>query len=111
MLPRREKGVVTKQRTPRSRIMAMLSYLGILCLVPLIFNQSDEYVDFHARQGIVLWTWGVLSILALHVPVVGPFFFSFSAMVIGLLSLVGLVSVLLSRAWRIPGIGVIATKL
>ncbi|WP_085440052.1 hypothetical protein [Magnetofaba australis] len=99
---------VTTKRGMRSRTMALFSYLGILCLVPMLFNRDDAYVQFHARQGVVLWTWGVLSILALHVPIAGPFFFSFSAMVIALLSLVGICSVLLARAWRIPGVSIVA---
>ncbi|MBF0154037.1 MAG: hypothetical protein HQL64_09890 [Magnetococcales bacterium] len=112
-MPNPENGhkVVHRQRSLRSRINAMFSYLGILCLIPLILNRDDEYVHFHARQGTVLWTWATLSILALHIPVIGPFFFSFSAMLIALLSLVGILSVLFSRAWKIPFISVLAGRI
>ncbi|MEO5370390.1 MAG: hypothetical protein H7833_10025 [Magnetococcus sp. DMHC-1] len=104
-------GFVKRQRSLKSRINALFSYLGVLCLIPLIMNKDDEYVHFHARQGTVLWAWATLSILALNVPVIGPFFFSFSAMLIALLSLVGIVSVLFSRAWKIPFISVLATHI
>ncbi|MBF0426455.1 MAG: hypothetical protein HQL66_11630 [Magnetococcales bacterium] len=105
------QGVIYRRRSPRSRLYAMFSYLSVLCLVPLILNKDDEYVHFHARQGTVLWVWMTLSILALHIPVIGPVFFSFSALLVALLSLVGIVSVLFSRAWRIPLISALASKI
>ncbi|MBF0621345.1 MAG: hypothetical protein HQL54_05410 [Magnetococcales bacterium] len=91
--------------------MAMLSYLSVLCVVPLVLNKEDEYVYFHARQGLVLWIWGVISIFAMHIPVIGPFFFSFSATVIAALSLIGMVSVVLGRAWRLPIIYILSSRL
>ena len=98
---------------PRSpfRLMAMFSYLGVLCLVPLIFSRNDEYVNFHARQGLVLWVWGVLAIFSLHIPIIGPFFFSSSVFFITVLALVGVLSVLLSRTWQLPVIGAFSQKI
>ena len=57
--------VVHSEGTPRSRFMAMLSYLGVLCLVPLIRNREDQFVDFHARQGLVIWIIGIFAIFML----------------------------------------------
>lgn len=95
---------------PRSRWMGFLSYLGVLCLIPLIFGRNDEFANFHARQGLVLWIWGVLAIFSLHIPILGAFFFSSSVFFILFLSFVGLVSVQFSRMWRIPVIGMLAGK-
>ncbi len=95
----------------RSRVMASLSYLGILCFVPLLLDRDDEFVQFHARQGLVLWMWGVLAIFALSAPGVGKWFFSFSGMAILAFSAVGLISVLLQRAWRLPLIHAVADSL
>ena len=90
--------------------MALISYLGVLCLVPLIFNRDDEFVDFHARQGLVLWVWGVLSIFSLHIPIIGPFFFSSSVFFITVMVLAGLVSVLLSKRWKLPIVSLFSHK-
>lgn len=94
----------------RARMMGLFSYLGVLCLIPLIFNRDDPFVHFHARQGLVLWIWMVLAIFSLHIPVLGAFFFSSSVFFITVLTLFGVVSVLLSRMWRIPVIGTLAGK-
>ncbi|MBF0423328.1 MAG: hypothetical protein HQL73_10085 [Magnetococcales bacterium] len=95
----------------RSRVMALMSYLGILCLVPLVFNRDDEYVSFHARQGVALWIWGVLAILGLYVPGIGHMFFNFSILAITFLSLMGMVAVIFDRAWRLPFVYNLAMKL
>ena len=92
-------------------VMAAFSYLGMLCLVPLIFSRNNAYVDFHARQGIVLWSWSVLAIFSLHIPIVGPFFFSSSVLFILLLALMGLLSVFMTRTWSLPIISLLAKKL
>ncbi|CAK0747830.1 Magnetosome protein MmsF [uncultured Gammaproteobacteria bacterium] len=95
----------------RARVMAAFSYLGILCFVPLLFGRDDEFVQFHARQGLVLWMWGVLAIFALALPGIGKWFFSFSGLAIMAFSALGLVSVLLQRAWRLPLIHEISRRL
>ena len=95
----------------RARVMAAFSYLGILCFVPLLLNRDDEFVQFHARQGLVLWMCGVLAIFALSLPGIGKWFFSFSGLTIMAFSALGLISVVLQRAWRLPLIHVVADRL
>jgi uncharacterized membrane protein len=55
--------------------MLILSYLGILALIPLLTEKEDAEVQWHAKHGIVLlvaWIvlWIVLFIIGM-VPVVG----------------------------------------
>jgi uncharacterized membrane protein len=103
--------LLSYEATVKTRFLAMLSYLGILCLVPMLVNTEDEYVNFHARQGLFLWMWGVLAIFGLYLPVVGRLFFSISAILIVLFSLIGILSVMLTKAWKFPFIGIWAEKL
>ncbi|MBF0626528.1 MAG: hypothetical protein HQL82_17210 [Magnetococcales bacterium] len=103
--------MLKKKRTNRSLFMALISYLGILCLVPLFVNDGDEFVNFHARQGMVLWIWSVLAILSLHLPVIGAFFFSSSVIFILMFSTLGMLSVVLTRAWKLPFVGQMAARL
>lgn len=95
----------------RSRIMGAMSYLGILCFVPLMMNDGDEFVYFHAKQGLVLWIWSVVALFALYVPGIGKAFFNTSATVVLVLSVIGLISVLLKKAWKLPLIHGIADKI
>ncbi|MBF0306800.1 MAG: hypothetical protein HQL38_12470 [Alphaproteobacteria bacterium] len=95
----------------RSMLMAGMSYLGILCFVPLMMNKDDEFVHFHAKQGLVLWMWSVLAMFALHLPGIGKFLFGLSSMAVVVLALVGLVSVGFRRNWKLPIISSIAPLL
>ncbi|MBF0127294.1 MAG: hypothetical protein HQM02_08800 [Magnetococcales bacterium] len=88
-----------------SKMMAALSYLGILSLVPLLVNKDNVYVRFHARQGIILWIWEVVAIYTLVVPGVGRAFFSISGILCFAFSVIGLISVVMGRAWKLPLIG------
>lgn len=56
-------------------LMLVLSYLGILALIPLLAEKEDREVQWHAKHGLVLFgawlaVWIVLTILA-NVPVLG----------------------------------------
>ncbi|MBF0373262.1 MAG: hypothetical protein HQL39_07555 [Alphaproteobacteria bacterium] len=95
----------------RSMLMAGMSYLGILCFVPLMMNKDDEFVHFHAKQGLVLWMWSVLAMFALHLPGIGKFLFGLSSMAVVVLALIGLVSVGFRRNWKLPIISSIAPLL
>ena len=60
-------GAVSQNRT----IMIVLSYLGILALIPLLVEKDDKEVQWHAKHGLVLmvaelFLWIVISI------VIGP---------------------------------------
>ncbi|CAK0761234.1 Magnetosome protein MamF [Gammaproteobacteria bacterium] len=101
----------TQSPPARRRMMAIFSYLGVLCLVPLLFNQEDDFVAFHARQGLLLWMWGVLAIFALYLPGIGPYIFSGSTFLILAGSGFGILSVLLDKCWNLPGIHTLVAKL
>lgn len=61
----------------KNKGMGVLSYLGILVLIPLLAgNKKSQYVKFHTNQGLVLfivsavidlldgeWVWGLHSII------------------------------------------------
>lgn len=60
-------------------IMVVLSYLGLLALIPLLVEKNDQEVQWHAKHGLVLLVaeialFIVLSILGAiigHIPVIG----------------------------------------
>ncbi|HIJ38755.1 MAG TPA: hypothetical protein HPP80_07635 [Rhodospirillaceae bacterium] len=92
----------------RGQLMAAMSYLGILCFVPLLMSKDDEFVYFHAKQGLVLWMWSVLAMFALHLPGLGRWLFGFSSMAVVVLSVVGLAAVAFRRNWRLPLVSSVA---
>jgi uncharacterized membrane protein len=46
-------------------IMVVLSYLGILALVPLLVEKGDPEIQWHAKHGIVLMVTEIILFIAL----------------------------------------------
>lgn len=95
----------------RAMVMAAFSYLSVLCFVPLVMARDDEFVQFHARQGLIIWMCGVLSLFALHVPVLGKWVFGLVSMGVVVFSVLGLASVLFQRAWKLPLVSWVADRI
>ena len=53
--------------TTKSKVLACLSYLGILILIPLIAARDDEFVQFHVRQGAKLTIFGIIILSVVNV--------------------------------------------
>ncbi|SRR5258706_4954557 len=58
-------------------IMLVLSYLGILCLIPLLVKKDDPDVQWHAKNGTALfgaevaWVIVVVIVTLLRIPLLG----------------------------------------
>ncbi|MGN7612215.1 hypothetical protein ACQZV8_09045 [Magnetococcales bacterium HHB-1] len=100
-----QKKTLSKESGLPSKVLASMSYLGILALVPMVLNRDDSYVNFHARQGIIIWMWEVIAIYCLFLPGIGRLIFVSSSFLCLLFSIIGLISVFLNRAWRLPIVG------
>ena len=50
-----EKKVTTGASGSSENVYAILSYLWILCLIPVLMKKEDEFVKFHAKQGLMLF--------------------------------------------------------
>ena len=48
-------------------IMIVLSYLGLLALIPLLVDKDDREVQWHAKHGLVLTVFEVVVFIALQV--------------------------------------------
>lgn len=54
-----------------NKAMAALSYIWILCLIPLLLKRSSKFVQFHAKQGVVLFIVEMLVGLLMWIPIFG----------------------------------------
>ena len=57
-----------------SRTFGALSYLSILFLLPYFLRRNDEFAMYHAKQGLVLLVFGVLSDILSAIPGIGWIF-------------------------------------
>lgn len=94
-----------------SRFLAAISYLGILCLVPIILRTKNDYVRFHARQGLVLFIVEIIFTLIWVIPFIGWVIGFLGWLLCFVLSVLGLVKTVAGREWRIPILNKFATKI
>ena len=88
-------------------LYAAMSYLLFLVIVPLLTRRTDPFVNWHARQGLVILLGFILaSILSASFPAVGNLLFLL--LLIG--NVVALVLTLQGRSWRVPGVAQLADK-
>ncbi|MBI5002691.1 DUF4870 domain-containing protein [Candidatus Woesearchaeota archaeon] len=92
-------------------VFGILSYLGILVLIPLLIKKDDDFVHFHAKQGLImLIVWIAVSIISM-IPFLEWIFGSVLYVVLGIVSLIAIIKVLMGEKWEIPVVSTYADKL
>lgn len=89
--------------TSDSNLMAALSYLWVLSVIMFIVKKDDEFVMFHAKQGLVIFLISFLTFF----PFLGLLVF-FGCLV---LIVIGFSKAYQGEKYKIPVIGDLAEKL
>lgn len=98
----------TKKEGPN--MVAILSYIGILVLIPLLAVKNDEFVKYHAKQGLVLFIAEIATIFVSWIPILG-WLIGFLAGIIWLaLAIMGILNVVKGEKKQLPLIGKFADK-
>ncbi|MFA5260670.1 MAG: hypothetical protein WC450_05520 [Candidatus Omnitrophota bacterium] len=90
------------------KVFALLAYLSILCIIPLVFKKDNEFVLSHGEQGLVIFI-GEVSVFILSI--IFPVFLRIGFFCFGLLSFAGIVAALRGRIFELPLISSIADKI
>ncbi len=93
------------------KVFAVIGYLGILCIIPLVLKKDNKFALFHAKQGLVLFICEVGAAIINIVPILGQLIWILAVLVFGILSLAGIVQSLMGNYWKIPVIGDLAEKI
>ena len=90
------------------KIYAILSYLSIFCIIPLLFKKDNTFALHHGRQGLVIFVAQVALFVA-HI--VFPWILKLGLFALGVLSLYGIISVLRGMYTKLPLIYDVAEKI
>jgi len=93
-----KKTNIDQKDVEENKGMAAISYLWILCLVPLILKKDSEFAQFHAKQGLALFIIEVVGSLVFWIPVVGWLLF----ICVLVLAVLGIVKALQGEYWEMP---------
>lgn len=101
----------------QDKVMLVLSYLGILALIPFLTVKDSEYVKWHAKQGLALMAALIAADIAMFVLAFIPGIRMLNLLlgpIIGLgclvLVIMGIIKALNGERWRIPVVSDIAAK-
>lgn len=100
----------------KNKVYALLAYIGLLFLVPLLAAPQSRYARYHTNQGVVLFlveliwglAFGILNAILSIIPVVWILFSLIGWLVsLGFLALtiIGIVNAVQGRAKELPLIG------
>lgn len=100
----------------KNRLMAVLSYIGILVLVPILVTPDSKFVRFHANQGLLLFisslVYGalgkILKVLLGWIPMVGSILlsvYSLIGLVLFIFAILGIINAAQGKGKELPIIG------
>jgi len=90
----------------KERLIAFVSYLSILFLIPLKRFKKSEFVYYHAKQGVGLFVLSVIMVFFFWFPIVGWV----AVMAFLVLWFTGIMNVLTGKKEPLPVIGRISER-
>jgi fumarate reductase subunit D len=97
--------------TGEQKVFAILSYLWILVLIPLLVKKDDEFVHFHAKQGLVWFlVWIVVSIVTM-IPLLGWILSPILSLAMFIVTIIAIVQIFMGKKWEIPVVSTWADKI
>ncbi len=90
--------------------IAVLSYLGILLIIPLLVAKDNQFVKFHIKQGLVLLIAAIAISFIAWIPILGWLVGFIGWIVCLILAIMGIVNVLGGKKKQLPLIGKFADK-
>lgn len=90
----------------KNMLMGILSYLGILLIIPLIMEKGNPTVKFHLKQGIVLLAIEIaIYILGMFLPYGMSMILSLLNLAVIVLSILGIINVIQKKEAELPVVG------
>ena len=102
-----EKNINSKKDIEENKVVAALSYVWILCLVPLFLKKNSKFCKFHAKQGLLLFIIEVIGMVIFPIPFLGWLLF----ILVVIFSILGVRAALAGEFWEMPILGKYTNKL
>jgi uncharacterized membrane protein len=90
-----------------NKVLAALSYIGVLCLIPLLGMKGSRFAQEHAKQGFLLFIVWIAGGLVFWFPLFGWL----AALVVAVVNVIAITKCLNGEFWEIPIIGSYRSKI
>lgn len=103
--------IVNSHNSKDDRVFAAISYVSILCLVSLLLKKDNQFIQFHAKQGVVLLIAEIILWFVNIIPFFGYAIWRALSLVFLIVSIVGIVNAWKGKYWKLPLFSEYASKL
>ncbi len=104
-------GAATGEKQEHDSVMLFLAYFGIFALIPYLTVKDDDYVRWHAKQGLTFAvTWFVAWIVITFIPLVNLLLMPILGLAGLILWIMALIKAFGGERWKIPVVGSLAEK-
>ncbi len=106
-----ETSLYTQEDIQDNKVIAALSYFGLLVLIPLLAKKDSPYCQFHAKQGLVLLiAWVLIGIIAV-IPILGWIVGFLGSLFLFVLFIIGIINAFSGNVKELPVIGQFGAKI
>lgn len=91
-----------KKDIDENKGVAALSYIGILCLVPLLAKKDSKYCQANAKQGLALFLLEIVIWFLNIIPFLGQLLWFVLGVTCLVVSIIAIVKTLQGEYWEIP---------
>ncbi|MBU4315234.1 DUF4870 domain-containing protein [Patescibacteria group bacterium] len=107
--------VIDKKDVEDNKVLAALSYVFLLCFIPLLLAKDSKFAQYHAKQGLVLFIVEAIVMIAsnifIFIPVFGWLVIMVAYLLVAILAIIGILKALEGTYWEMPVLGEYAKKL
>lgn len=100
-----------KKDIEENKLIACLSYISILCLVPLLAKKESKFAQEHGKQGLVIVIAHIALMIVGIVPILGWAVAFFGGLALLVMDLIALVKCLQGEFWEVPVVGAYRKKI
>lgn len=93
------------------KFFAVISYISFLCIVALVLKKDNKFALYHAKQGLVLFVFEVVTFIISIIPLLGWLLGMLGVVIFGLFSVWGMLQALMGNFNRFPIVSDIADKI
>jgi fumarate reductase subunit D len=96
---------------PEDKIMLVLAYLGLLSLIPLLTVKDSPFVQYHSKQGLMLFLVMLPIALLNVIPLLGWLLYCVAWVGYVVTVILGITKALKGERWAIPLVSDLAAKI